>query len=445
MMKHRLLLIVAVLLCCASLSAQGVTLYGITAFGKIFKLNTETCEICLILDVGPSTPDYGISDLVVLPDGDILVLTDEGLRRYDPPSATPVWSNNEFYIGAYLAPDGLVYLSTPGVNGYDAGLSVFDPATNTITFIGYWPSAMIVQEFFFQNGVLYAHAAQGPGNWVKKLVQVDLVVPGNTVIVQNDPPFNLAGGTNGGFADGGFSTQIFGNAGLFEYDASTNGYTQKCNFPANLGLSGLTSVPSGVSEEPCICNTDAGSVTPNQFNPCPNSSVGVPYNGNAQLESGDILQYVLFSDPADTLGSIIVQQSNPFIAFNPATMQLGTTYYLATIAGNNLNGNVDLNDPCVDFSNAAQVTWRPRPAVSFSVADPDVCAGGCLTLNVTLTGSPVFYLNGILISGGNVVGTFNQTFFSNSGTMQVCAPNGVSPGSLVIQATSLTDAFCTCN
>lgn len=56
------------------------------------------------------------------------------------------------HIGAYLAPDGLVYLNMPGVNGYDAGLSVFDPATNTITFIGYWPSAMIVQEFFFQNG-----------------------------------------------------------------------------------------------------------------------------------------------------------------------------------------------------------------------------------------------------------------------------------------------------
>jgi hypothetical protein len=52
-MMNKLYLTIAALLCCAGLSAQGVTLYGITAFGKIFKLNTETCEICLILDVGP--------------------------------------------------------------------------------------------------------------------------------------------------------------------------------------------------------------------------------------------------------------------------------------------------------------------------------------------------------------------------------------------------------
>lgn len=443
-MLNRFYSTIAALLCCAGLSAQGVTLYGITAFGKIFKINTETCETCLILDVGPTTPDFGINDMVVLPDGDILVITEDGLRRYDPPSPTPVWSNSEDYIGAYLGPDGLVYLSTPGVNGYDAGLVAFDPATNTTTFIGFWPEAMIVQEFFFQNGVLYAHAVQGPGNWVKKLVQVDLVVPGNTVIVQQNPPFNQAGGTNGGFADGGFTTQIFGNFVLFEYDAATNNYTQKCNFPTNLGFSGLTGLPSGVSEEPCICNTYAGSIVSNPNNPCGTNSIIVPYNNNAQLESGDILQYVLFTDLNDTLGSIIVQSNSPNIAFNPATMQQGVTYYIATIAGNNVGGNVDLNDPCVDISNVATVTWRPRPSVSFTVSNPDVCAGNCLTVDVTLTGSPVYFLNYSLVSNGNNVGTFFKAFVTNTGTMQVCIPSGVSPGSLTVQTTSLTDAYCPC-
>lgn len=443
-MKNTYPLIVAAMLLCTTASTQGETLYGITAFGMIYKVNPETCEICPILDVGDETPNYSIYDLIVLPDGDILVLTGTGLIRFSPPSTTPVWSDNQNYNGAILGPDGLVYLSTPGVNGYDAGLSVYDPGTNITTFVGYWPTAMIVQEFFYQNGILYAYAAQGPGNWVKKLVQVDLVVPGNTVIVQNDPPFNLAGGTNGGFANGGYTTQIYANFALYQYDAISNSFALKCSFPSNLGLAGLTDLPAGVAEAPCICITSAGSVSSSPINLCITSSVTVPYNNNAQLESGDLLQYVLFSNPNDSLGSILVQSNSPIIPFNPATMQVGVTYFLATIAGNSVNGNVDLNDPCVDFSNAAQVTWQPKPTVSFAVSNPDLCAGACLTLDVTMTGSPVYYLSGNIKSGVNVVGSFSQTFVSNSGTLQICAPNGTPPGSLSIEATALTDAYCTC-
>lgn len=445
-MKNILSCFAAFLLFSESASAQGETLYGITPFGVIYKINPETCEFCPILDVGDAVPNYAVYDLVVLPDGNILVVTGSGLRLFDPPSNAPVWTNNESYVGAILAPDGLVYLSTPGNNGFDAGLSVFDPASNTTTFIGYWPYAMVVHEFFYQNGILYAQASQGPGNWVNKLVQVDLADPGNTVIVQQNPPFNQAGGTNGGFASGGYSTQIFGSSALYQYDAASNSYSQNCNFPTSLGgFAGLTDVPAGVAEESCICLTYAGTVTPTILRLCLTNSVTVPYNNNAALESGDGLEYILFSDPSDTLGSIIVRSNSPLIAFNPATMQVGVTYYLATIAGNKVNNIVDLNDPCLDISNtAAQVIWQPRPTVSFSVANPDVCVGGCLTLDVTLTGTPVFSLSGNIKSGGNVVGTFNQNFISNSGTLQVCAPGGVSPGSLLVEATSLVDGYCIC-
>jgi len=447
-MKNILLFFIALLLFPTNASAQGETLYGITPQGIIYKINPETCEYCLILDVGDATPDFGISDLVVLPDGNILVLTSTGLKLFDPPSEDPIWTDNENYIGAILAPDGLVYLSTPGNNGLDAGLSVFDPASNTITFIGYWPYAMVVQEFFYQNGILYAQASQGPGNYVNKLVHVDLADPGNTVIVQQNPPVNLAGGTNGGFASGGYSTQIFGSNALYQYDAASNGYSLLCNFPPGIGLggfAGLTDLPAGMGGDPCICLTYAGTVTPTLLQLCLTNSVTVPYNNNATLESGDGLEYILFSDPSDTLGSIIVRSNSPLIAFNPATMQTGVTYYLATIAGNKVNNIVDLNDPCLDISNtAAQVIWQPRPTVSFSVANPDVCVGGCLTLDVTFTGTPVFSLSGNIKSGGNVVGSFNQNFVSNTGTLQVCAPSGVSPGSLLVEAKTLVDGYCVC-
>jgi hypothetical protein len=169
--------------------------------------------------------------------------------------------------------------------------------------------------------------------------------------------------------------------------------------------------------------------------------VTVPYNTNAVLDGNDILRYILFSNINDTLGSIIVQNSSANIAFNATTMQTGVTYYLAAIAGDNLNGNVDLNDPCIDISNiAAQVTWRDAPAVSFSITNANVCAGDCTTVTATLTGVPPFNLSYTTPNG-----TFTQTFLGNTGTFQVCLPPHAPPGSFLIAATAITDAWCSCN
>jgi hypothetical protein len=168
------------------------------------------------------------------------------------------------------------------------------------------------------------------------------------------------------------------------------------------------------------------------------------FNNDEELDANDLLQYILFSDLADTLGSILVTSNTPNIAFNPATMQTGITYYLATIAGDNLNGNVDLNDDCLSISNASEVIWWPQPSVSFAIANPDVCVGGCITLEVTLTGTPPFGLTGEILAGGNVVGTFNENYLQNNGTLNACAPTGTAPGSLSVQAITLSDANCSC-
>lgn len=121
-------------------------------------------------------------------------------------------------------------------------------------------------------------------------------------------------------------------------------------------------------------------------------------------------------------------------------MQTGVTYYVAAVAGNNNGGNVDLNDPCLDFSNANPVVWRPLPTVTFSVANPNVCAGACTTVAATFTGTPPFTLS----YDTPATGTQTQTFAGNTGTFQVCTPAGSLPGSFSVQATALTDAWCTC-
>jgi hypothetical protein len=190
----------------------------------------------------------------------------------------------------------------------------------------------------------------------------------------------------------------------------------------------------------CGCSTYAGTVTSGSATICLPNPAPVPHNANQVLDANDLLRYILFSNPNDTLGSIVATSATPSFTFNSATMQTGVTYYAAAIAGNNLNGNVDLTDPCLDISNATQVMWRPLPTVVFPVANPNVCVGTCTTITAIFTGTAPFTLTYTT----PVSGTMTQVFSENTGTFQVCTPTGAPPGSLVVQATKVVDAWCTC-
>lgn len=188
------------------------------------------------------------------------------------------------------------------------------------------------------------------------------------------------------------------------------------------------------------CSTYAGQMPVLPLNVCSGAAAVLPPATQTVLDNNDILRYILFTDLSDTLGSIIAVSTTPGFAFNPATMQVGTTYYVAAIAGNNLGGNVDFNDPCLDISNAVPVTWRPPPAVALAVADPNVCAGACTTVTATMTGTPPFILH-YTTGGSNPVAI---VIWNNNDTFQVCAPPGAPPGSLLVQATQVVDAYCAC-
>lgn len=415
------------------LNPNGLILYGITSSGLIFRMDTSTCSICPVMN----TTGYsgGALDILLLPDGNILVFTAQGLRLYTPPSSTPIWSDSFLYGGGIIAPNGTIYLSSP-----QNGLYIFDPISNGINLIGPWPSGVSVAEIFYINGILYGYCGQP----FSAIIEIDINDPSQSIIIYNNSPLSLAAG----ITNGGYTTAPSAGDGkiLYQYDVDINSITQLCDFTAFLppvsgDLAGLSDLPAGFTDLPCLCTTFAGTVNNQTFNICvPPGSVTVPYNNNATLGAGDILQYILFSDPVDTLGSIIVQSSSTTIAFNPATMQTGATYYLATIAGDNLNGSVDLDDPCLDISNtAAQVTWRSQPAVVFSLANPDVCAGDCTTVTATFTGTPPFTLSYTFL--GN---TFTRSFSSNTGNFQVCIPAGTAQGGVNLSAIALEDTWCSC-
>lgn len=193
------------------------------------------------------------------------------------------------------------------------------------------------------------------------------------------------------------------------------------------------------------CMTDAGEIVSSPTILCPNDLATTPPATQTFLESDDILQYILFSDLADMLGSVLATSSTPEFAFDPNSMQTGIIYYIAAIAGNDLGGNVDLSDPCLDVSNAIEVIWHPVPTVVFSYASSEVCADNCYDIQVNFTGTPPFQLTGQVIAGANIITTYNENYFGNAGLLTICLPPNTPLGDLVIEATELTDNICTCN
>jgi hypothetical protein len=191
---------------------------------------------------------------------------------------------------------------------------------------------------------------------------------------------------------------------------------------------------------PLCCLKEAGTMTAANLTLCPDQSATFVHNGDEVMGGNDLLQFILFSNPADTLGSILAVSNTPVFEFDPATMQAGVTYYVAAIAGSNVGGNVNLNDPCLSISNAAQVTWRLLPTVQLSVNNPEVCEGGCRTILAVFTGTPPFELT----VSNPYSGSQTVTFGSTTGTFQVCIPPGAPEGPFTLQAVSLSDQFCTC-
>lgn len=193
------------------------------------------------------------------------------------------------------------------------------------------------------------------------------------------------------------------------------------------------------------CETDAGDLDSEPLFVCPSMTASVPPALNSFLDTDDILQYILYSNPDDITGSIVASNDIPEFSYNPATMTPGVTYYLAAIAGNDQNGHVDVTDPCLNVSNAVPVVWRSPPTVSFQLNGTCISPGDCNEVFISFTGTPPFQLEGQAVMGNNVLATFGGFYANFGGVYTLCIPANTPSGDLVIEGVSLTDAFCTCD
>lgn len=404
----------------------------------VFYIDVSTCESCI---VSPTSPNIGTQDFVMLPDGSVLNIDEGGFRRLPPPPAVNIlWqtANPQSYFAGQLAPNGLVYLVGA------AGLASYNPANNAISFIGPWPASVgEVWDVFYIDGILYGNGVDQGGLGI--FITINTSNP--VISVVTPAPLNYTEGEGGNWN---------GTEGLFFADASHTVYfynpqdgstTTLCDINTEYSIISLTTLPPGLPNYPClpVCIADAGEMAPTTpLNPCINTPLNLPVATQVVLDGDDLLQYVVFTNLADTLGSIILVSDTPDFNFGPP-FQAGVTYYIAAVAGDALNGNVNLNGACLDFSNALTLIWRPLPTIQLSVPNASLCPGACVSVNAVLSGTGAFSVSGTLLSNGAGIGSFNQVFTGNTGLFQVCVPAGTPAGPLSVQVTGLTDTWCICN
>ena len=457
MKKGVFLLMYFAVSCVPFLKSQNLYIAGNSPNGGylIGQYDVSTCTFCPELDLPFSLfVSNSIGDVAPLPNGQVVITADDLIFVFDPPSAVPITTldppGNYIYVGAVLAPNGNVYMS--GVEFFSgqfvSSLFEYNPVSNTITLLGSFPVGTFVSsEIFFWNGQLYSILTDGsvsPATYALATIQIGNPLTANIIYTYTTlcgvPTATISTGPFAGIYTGAFDPNCTGSE-LFSFDLPNNSIAFECDIQPYGYPYGMGEVPVGFPATNCVCLTNAGSIETQPLTTyCTNTGASLIPNFDEVLDNNDLIQYVMISNLSNPVGSIIATSNTPAFAFAPP-MQTGVTYYIGAVAGNNVGGNISLTDPCLDFSNFNPIVWRPLPSVSFSVANPAVCAGACTDVTANFTGIAPFNLTYTTPASGS----FTQVFAGNTGVFQVCTPIGSAPGSFLVQATALIDANCICN
>lgn len=167
----------------------------------------------------------------------------------------------------------------------------------------------------------------------------------------------------------------------------------------------------------CKCTTNAGSMASTVLKDfCVNTNASATHNGNQSLANGDGLRFVLHTSAVDTLGTVLATANTPSFAFNPATLQIGTTYYISAVAGRLLNGSFIPNHPCLSVAPGTPVRWLAVPTAALT-GNFDICPGETEVLTLNFTGEPPFNFTYTQNNGPAIVGNALQNTYDISATL----------------------------
>lgn len=196
-------------------------------------------------------------------------------------------------------------------------------------------------------------------------------------------------------------------------------------------VSGEMDIPSTSAPlEFCIENTASVNFRDNN-----NDGIADGYNP----DGNDVQSYILLQNLADTAQlpapNFIQHSATPSFAFDAATMNTNTVYYVVPVAGDaDASGNlVDFTVGCRDYADGTPIRFNEPATIAFTVPQ-EICLGADIPVSVTVTSTS--NLNFTLVADNG----FSQQLSHNPGTQTVNIPNNqLTPVSISID--TITAAF----
>lgn len=152
---------------------------------------------------------------------------------------------------------------------------------------------------------------------------------------------------------------ISGLAGSFLSTGTFTSAPIPCYTPYNLTIEEQSGcAPITLSDDPivCECVTDAGVMSIEPIIVCQDKTV-IGLTAYSTLDECDVLDYILHTVPT-SVSDIIAQNQTGEFTFDESVMNLGTTYFISAVAGNDVgDGTVDVEDPCLSIANGTPVIW----------------------------------------------------------------------------------------
>ena len=400
----------------------------------LYSIDLNTCEICQLSNNFIDEATFIGNDVTMLPNGN-WIGNSNCLYLYlmSPPPNSSVLFEISFPLSAcvvgsvYDELNDIVYVLA------DDGLYTFEPNTFTLTLVGFWPTEwdiVSLKGIHITNGVLYGIGVISP--FGSQLFEIDTNDPSNSIILFSIPLYDGQGSSSNGF---------YYTAGgvIGEYDITTQTATTLCDYIPPFDYNTIDVPTFPLPDYDCICDTDAGVInTTDLVFACISEQVSINPATSTEIQENEVLQYILFTDLNDTLGTIIATSNTPDFIFDPATMTLGVIYYITSIAADDDGtGNADFTDPCFDIgTNAQPIQWVPEPTVTFTVANNEICENGCNEINATFTGIPPFTLTYQVGNEPEII----EVFSTANGNFEICI--GSETGEIDLMATDLSDAVC---
>lgn len=201
------------------------------------------------------------------------------------------------------------------------------------------------------------------------------------------------------------SHQVIGNGNLigpsFLSDPIQNGAQFQFEILDNLGCDTL--ILEGSFN--CNCQTFAGTIEPisNDGNAtktlCGNETIYLKHNEDELLNYNERIEFVIHDKAGTTLGNVFEKNDDGVFSFTN-NLTYNQIYYISVIAGDvNAQGEIDLNDPCLNVSFGLPIIFKSLPNASFTVGN-EICEGDSTFLGFSFTGAPPFLVQYDIIENG---------------------------------------------